>query len=118
MPRVTREQIKDIEWSASAPYGQCNETVPQCPVCLGTHPDHGKVEDYHVGHTEECWIVAAMNTPDPYEQHARQIAAAVAPFQVGGHLYAWAQARARLTLGDDIALGLIRWVVHVAEGRA
>ena len=53
MPTITREQLESIEWALN----DARDRPNKCPVCY-MH------RDLHGVHTSDCWLSAALATPD------------------------------------------------------
>jgi hypothetical protein len=51
MPTITREQLQSIEW------GDTHMDEPSCPVCFLRQCDGQR-------HAPNCWLAAALATPD------------------------------------------------------
>lgn len=62
---LTREQLRSIEWSSEWRYDY-DWTYPCCPACGGLKPhDGGQRDPVARGHTDDCWLAAALATPAP-----------------------------------------------------
>jgi hypothetical protein len=56
----TKDQLRSIEWSATDSYHDADI----CPACKGIHPDSGCDTEAVKGHAADCWLSAALATPD------------------------------------------------------